>query len=280
MRSRSSNCDCEEAFFPMSSTFVYLHPQAIAPVLCLTAVLAVSAQAPHGPTSFEEIVDASFSGSSAQRGIRPSQSAEPIRVDPILIEQRKPNFVGDQVPLGRLKHAPPSKAMQRMQRDQEAFAEGDEDEGVKRLQQAIKIHPDFIEAHNNLGVQYSKRGLWQEAVREFEIAVELDPAAALSHLNLAVAPQALGDSDAAVLNAEEAVRLAPQDSGTHFNLGAILAEQGRRLNEAVDHLSRAEVECPKASLIKAEALLQKGEPGEVHSTLRRFLAMQRARAVR
>jgi tetratricopeptide (TPR) repeat protein len=102
----------------------------------------------------------------------------------------------------------------------------------------------------------------------------------LPHLNLAAALQALGHSDAAVLNAEEAVRLAPQDSGTHFNLGAILAEQGRRLNEAVEHLTRAEADYPKATLIKAEALLQKGDPDEAHTTLRRFLAMQSLRDVR
>ena len=151
---------------------------------------------------------------------------------------------------------------------------------MKRLEEAIAIHPDFIEARNNLGVHYSKLGRWKDAVEQFERASNLDPAAALPHLNLAVALQAIGDEDAAVLNAEEAIRLAPHDAGMHYNLGAILAQQGRRLDDAVQHLSRAERAFPKATLIKAEALLQQGNPGDAQAALRHFLATQPSQILR
>jgi len=245
--------------------------------LILATAAVAAAQAPHGPVSFEQIIDASHSGAKT----RPNQygdgpvHAESIHIDPMLRDDsnRPPaGPAGAPVSLGRLQHAPPAKAARQMQRAQEAFDEGDFAKGVKRLEQAIEIHPNYIEARNNLGVRYSILGRWVDAAQQFEKASDLDPAAALPHLNLAVALQALGQEEAAVLNAEEAVRLAPHDAGMYYNLGAILAQQGRRLNDAVQHLSRAENAYPKAKLIKAEALLQLGHSDEARKELRQFLA--------
>ncbi len=244
--------------------------------LILAAAGVASAQAPHGPASFEQIIDASYSGPKTRSTpYSTTPVADPIRVDPLLDDKPTPPPAGpegDPISLGRLKHAPPPKALRQMQRAQEAFADGDAVKGIKRLERAIEIHPNYIEARNNLGVRYSMMGRWAEAAKQFERASDLDPAAALPHLNLAVAMQALGDEEAAVLNAEEAVRLAPHHVGMNYYLGAILAEQGRRLDDAVQHLSRAEQVYPKAKLIKAEALLQMGQSEDAQKVLRQFLA--------
>lgn len=245
--------------------------------LILATANVAAAQAPHGPVSFEQIIDASHSGAKT----RPNQygdgpvHAEPIHIDPMLRDDstRPPaGPAGAPISLGRLRNAPPPKALRQMQRAQEAFADGDSEKGIRRLEQAIEIHPNYIEARNNLGVRYSMLGRWADAAQQFEKASDLDPAAALPHLNLAVAMQALGDEEAAVLNAEEAVRLAPHDAGMYYNLGAILAQQGRRLDDAVRLLSRAEAAYPKATLIKAEALLQMGASRDAQKALRDFLA--------
>lgn len=251
--------------------------------LTLATVAVACAQAPHGPVSFEQIVDASYSGkpttSPNHYGQEPIHSeqihAEPIHVDPMLDDRRTPppaGPAGEPISLGRIKHAPPAKAVKQMLRAQEAFQAGDDEKGVKRLKQAIEIHPNYIEARNNLGVRYSIMGRWSDAAKQFEKASELDPAAALPRLNLAVALQALGEEESAVINAEEAVRLAPHDVGMNYNLGAILAQQGRRLDDAVRHLSRAESVYPKAKLVKAEAFLQMGQSDDAQKELRQFLA--------
>lgn len=265
----------------MSSTYLYLHFRTLTmAVATLAAAPSALAQAPHGPQSFEHIVDASYSGRPTNRHPQDRSITESIRPDPLLRPQPESSFVGEQISLGRLQHAPPPKALRQLVRAQEAFSEGRFDDGVKRLEQAIEIHPNFIEARNNLGVQYAKSGRWTEAAAQFERAAELDPAAPTPHLNLAMALQELGQMDAAVANAEEAVRLAPQDLSSHYSLGAILATQRRRLGDAVEHLSLAESEFPKAAVIKAELLLQQGRTADAQVALRAFLATASGQVVR
>lgn len=255
-----------------------LYSRSMVGALTLLVVSSASAQAPQGPHRYEQVVDASYSGAPlasrphSTSSVRGRPSVEPIRPDPLLDAKPTLVFKGDQVSMGRLTHAPPEKAMRQMKKSQEAFAAGDIERGVKKLEQAIEIHPEFIEARNNLGVQYARMGRWSDALDQFEYAAELDPAAPLPHLNLSMALQALGEADAAVINAEEAIRLAPHDPGAHYNLGAILAQQGRRLADAVRHLSRAEERYPAASLVKAEALLQQGDADAAQISLRTFLS--------
>ena len=265
----------------MSIEYVYLF-RRVGVTLALVGLAGLSAlaQGPQGPASFEEIVDASFKG-SVRRTEQPERSTlESIRPDPLLTAGGQKQFTGGEISLARLRNAPSAKALRQMEKAQEALESGDLAGGVKRLERAIEIHPNFIEARNNLGVQYARLGRWKDAAAQFERAAELDPAAAWPHLNLALALQALGETDGAVANAEEATRLAPHDPGTHFNLGSILAQQGKRLNDAVQHLSQAETAYPTAKIIKAEALLQQGKPADAQAALRGFLATDRRVIVR
>jgi tetratricopeptide (TPR) repeat protein len=265
----------------MSIEFVYLF-RRVGKALALSCLAGMSAvaQAPHGPASFEEIVDASFKGSVRRTDANARATPESIRPDSMLNERPQSKFTGGATSLARLQNAPPPKAFRQMEKAQEALDSGDLVAGVKRLEKAIEIHPNFIEARNNLGVQYARLGRWKDAAVEFEQAAELDPAAALPHLNLALALQQLGEAEGAVANAEEAARLAPHDSGTHFNLGSILAQQGKRLSDAVRHLSRAEAAYPTAKIIKAEALLQQGKAADAQAALRGFLATDKRLIVR
>ena len=253
------------------------------------ASVVVAQAPPHvQPPSYEQIVDASHaSGSPRWSGSPggPGARIDPIRPDQALADpapaaRKRQGFSKGSVSLAQLRYAPPAKAVREMARAEEAILGGDMQEGIRRLEKAIEIHPQFIEAHNNLGVQYFKLGEVTRAADEFEKALELDPGAPLPHINLAVALQDLGDPDAALLNAEKAVELAPQLPGAHYNLGSLLSQQGRRLDEALSHLSRVERQYPKASLLMAEALLQQGRAREAREALQRFLALPPAGNVR
>ncbi|MBI1358139.1 MAG: tetratricopeptide repeat protein [Acidobacteria bacterium] len=241
----------------------------------------------YGPLpSYEQITDASHRGNGSFWGgapVAPSQQdhpwrdpIDPIQTDPLLEQPKAPSFTGSTVTLAQLKNAPPAKAVREMEKAQVAFQEGDDVEGIKRLEKAIEIHPSFIEARNNLGVQYYKQGRVEDAAKQFEHALDLDPNAPLPHINLAVALQEIGEPDAAIRNAEKALELAPTLPGAHYNLGTLLSQQGRRLDEAVTHLSVAERSYPKATLILAEALLQQGRSEEAQAALKRFLSMPAA----
>jgi len=49
------------------------------------------------------------------------------------------------------------------------------DEAVFRWRKVALSKPQSAAAHNNLGVAYEKKGLWEEAKKEYELALKLDP---------------------------------------------------------------------------------------------------------
>jgi tetratricopeptide (TPR) repeat protein len=71
------------------------------------------------------------------------------------------------------------------------------EEGVEACLQAIKLKPDWAEAHYNLGVALSKLNRWAEAVEAFKQAVKIKSVYAEAHFNLGVACLNLGDQKAA-----------------------------------------------------------------------------------
>ena len=48
-------------------------------------------------------------------------------------------------------------------------------EAIPHYLEAIRIKPDFIEAHNNLGGAYGKIERWNEALKKWNDTLELNP---------------------------------------------------------------------------------------------------------
>jgi len=71
------------------------------------------------------------------------------------------------------------------------------EEEIDACLQAIKLKPDWAEAHCNLGVALSKLSRWAEAVEAFKQAVKIKSGYAEAHFNLGVACLNLGDQKAA-----------------------------------------------------------------------------------
>lgn len=83
-------------------------------------------------------------------------------------------------------------------------------------------------AHNNLGSALSKvRGHLNQAVTQFEEAVRLKPDYAEAHYNLGNALNSLGRTPEAVAQFNEAVRLRPDYVVAHYNLRNALNSMGR-----------------------------------------------------
>ena len=175
------------------------------------------------------------------------------------------------ISLARLKNAPPPKALKEMEKGTKAVAEGNSERAIEHYKRAIEIHPLYVEAYNNLGVQNIRLGRVEEALTALEKAVELDPDSVEPHLNLAVALHSAGQLEAAAYQGERAVELAPQSASANLGLGLVLTAQGRNLEEAVRRLQFAALEHPGAALAAADALLQLERPKEAHAALRAFL---------
>src|SRR5206468_4490777 len=84
---------------------------------------------------------------------------------------------------------------------------------IRAYQRAIRLKPDYAEAHNDLGVAYGELGRWHEALEACQQATRLQPNDARAHYNLGAAYGNLGRIQEAVAACEQAIRLQP-DSAT------------------------------------------------------------------
>jgi len=64
---------------------------------------------------------------------------------------------------------------------------GNRSEAEQQLREAIRIEPDFAEAHNDLGMMLVMRGKTEEGILEFREALRLKPKYAAANHNLSLA---------------------------------------------------------------------------------------------
>lgn len=88
-------------------------------------------------------------------------------------------------------------------------SEGRTDEAVIHYREALKIRPDYVEAHNDLGIVLAERGDTEESLRHFSEAIRLKPDYADAFNNFAVVQLSKGNSQDAFNYFTEALRLKP-----------------------------------------------------------------------
>ena len=99
------------------------------------------------------------------------------------------------------------------------------EDAEKNLQKAVRIKPDYAEAHNNLGSTLKELGRLNEAEASCRQALQLQPHNAAAHSNLGNVLQALGRLDEAESSYRQALEISPDSAGTHRNLGNVLREK-------------------------------------------------------
>ena len=60
-------------------------------------------------------------------------------------------------------------------------------EAIAEYQEVLKVKPDYVEAHNNLGLTLAARGKVGEAIVEYQEALKIKPGYAEAHNNLGTA---------------------------------------------------------------------------------------------
>jgi tetratricopeptide (TPR) repeat protein len=111
-------------------------------------------------------------------------------------------------------------------------------EAVEQYEHALRIKPDYADAHNNLGVALVQIRRVPEAIGHYEQALQIKPDYPGAHNNLGVALLLLGRATDAARHFERALTLQPDYAEAHYNLGLAKANQNL-LAEAIEHWKQA-----------------------------------------
>jgi tetratricopeptide (TPR) repeat protein len=114
-------------------------------------------------------------------------------------------------------------------------------EALERYEAALRLRPDYPEAHNNLAnLLVTLPGRKPEALAHFERALQLRPDLVEADVNLGALLATLpGRMPDALAHYREALRLDPDNSEAEYRFGNLLATLPGREPEAMAHYERA-----------------------------------------
>lgn len=167
---------------------------------------------------------------------------------------------------------PPPKARKEFALAAKALERGNLEESIRRLENAVRIWPEFIEAHNNLGVRFMQRGEYERAAAAFRQALTLDPHSVLPRANLALLLVRMRRFAEAEQEAAAALQRDPSSVQAHYAFGLARAAQGDCAQEAIRHLQIAVASYPHARLGVAQVLACQGRILDAIEQLRSYLA--------
>lgn len=145
---------------------------------------------------------------------------------------------------------------------------GKEKEGLARLTQWIKEHPDDTPTRIYVATNYLANEQFKAAVEQYQIALQAKPDNVVVLNNLAISYQ--GDKDPRALQfAEKAYALAPENAAVLDTLGWLLVEQGN-FSRGLPLLQKAVTLAPDASAVRyhlAQGLLKSGDKAKARKEL-------------
>ena len=122
------------------------------------------------------------------------------------------------------------------------FAERKYADALAHLREALRIDPEFVRAHDRVGLCFQGMGEWESAIESHREAVRLNrtatPKSPWPPTNLGILLYQLGRLDEAEPLLREALGYDETSSHAHYQLGVLL-EKRDELTEAITHLERA-----------------------------------------
>jgi len=117
------------------------------------------------------------------------------------------------------------------------LVQGQVDEAIEHLQEALRLDPNHAEAHSNLGVALARRGRPLEAIEQYREALSLDPYQTQAYSNLGNALLQQGRTQEAIAQFDAALTIDPNDPQARTNRAGALLRDGRT-DEAIADLEQ------------------------------------------
>ncbi|MEE9234381.1 MAG: tetratricopeptide repeat protein [Candidatus Acidoferrales bacterium] len=147
--------------------------------------------------------------------------------------------------------AVPEKALKEFEQASEALLEKGEPKvkvAEQHLRKAIKLYPNYVQAHHLLGTLYMDRQAWEEGKKYLQQALAINPQFAPSYLALGALHNRQGQPKQAESALRRGLELAPDSWQGHSELSRTLLAQGE-VEQAVFHARRAHELQPEAPLL-------------------------------
>ncbi len=142
------------------------------------------------------------------------------------------------VAVGRLEHRPAPKALKAFAAAQKLSGSGKYGQAASKLEEAVRISPDFSEAWTNLAAQNLRLRRFDEATFDAARALEIAGPNSVDLCNLALAQWSARRYPLALESALRGAELDPASDRAQYVAGAILADLNR-WREALPHLQYA-----------------------------------------
>ena len=104
---------------------------------------------------------------------------------------------------------------------------GENKKAIDCYQKAISINPNYANAHNNLGIVFKNLGENKKAIDCYEKAISINPNYADAYNNLGILFEQLGQNQKAINYYEKAISINPNHANGHNNLGVIFKKLGQ-----------------------------------------------------
>ena len=150
--------------------------------------------------------------------------------------------------------------------------QGADDEAERNYRDALRIQPDFADAHLGLARLRFGQKAFPAALEHFREALEIAPDRAEARVGLGATLEATGDREEARRQYLAALRTHPHLATAHFNLGNLFLREPGRLAEAVTHYQEALQSDP----FYPEGYVNLGIALGMQGKTREAIAMQRA----
>jgi tetratricopeptide (TPR) repeat protein len=110
-------------------------------------------------------------------------------------------------------------------------------EAAENFTEALRIAPDFPDAHYNLGLALFGLGKIQDAIEQWRQAIVYDKRYYKAHNNLGLTLLSLGRTEQAVEHFKQVLKIRPDQAETHLNLGHALVKLSD-LDAAFEHYTK------------------------------------------
>jgi len=180
-------------------------------------------------------------------------------------------FGGGSISVRQLNHKVPAQAQSAFDKGERAALKGTYRDAADLFRQAIALDPEFADAYNELAAAEAELGDLPHSAEHFQKAVDLVPEHRFALPNLSIVLAKLDRYHEAGEVARRALVVVPGSCKIHYILAVSLLKEDGDVDEVLLHLTRATDEVPRAHLVAADLLLQKGRREEAVRHLEDYL---------